>query len=73
VNTPRGRGPRADGVRIRSSALLHRVPYLTTLAAARAAAAGVADWKRHGLSVVSLQEVHGQRARPKEVSSEMGS
>jgi carbamoyl-phosphate synthase large subunit len=60
VNTPRGRGPRADGVRIRSSALLHQVPCLTTVAAARAAAAGVADWKRHGMSVVSLQEVHAE-------------
>ena len=59
VNTPRGRGPRADGLHIRSSALLHQVPCLTTVAAARAAAAGIADWERHGLSVVSLQEVHG--------------
>ena len=59
VNTPRGQGPRADGARIRSTALLHQVPCLTTVAAARAAAAGMADWKRHGMSVVSLQEVHG--------------
>ncbi|MGH9030306.1 MAG: carbamoyl-phosphate synthase large subunit, partial [Acidimicrobiales bacterium] len=58
VNTPRGRGPRADGLHIRSTALRHDVPCLTTVAAARAAAAGIADWKRHGLSVVSLQEVH---------------
>jgi carbamoyl-phosphate synthase large subunit len=59
VNTPRGRGPRADGLHIRSTALLHQVPCLTTVAAARAAATGIADWRRHGLSVVSLQEVHG--------------
>jgi carbamoyl-phosphate synthase large subunit len=59
INTPRGRGSRADGTRIRSAALFHQVPYLTTVAAARAAAAGIADWKQHGLSVVSLQEVHG--------------
>jgi carbamoyl-phosphate synthase large subunit len=58
VNTPRGRGSRADGVRIRSAALLHQVPCLTTVAAARAAAAGIADWRRHGMSVVSLQELH---------------
>jgi carbamoyl-phosphate synthase large subunit len=58
VNTPRGRGPRADGLHIRSAALAHQVPCLTTVAAARAAAAGMADWRRHGLSVVSLQEVH---------------
>ena len=60
VNTPRGRGSRADGVRIRSAALLHQVPYLTTVAAARAAAAGMADWRRYPLSVVSLQELHGK-------------
>jgi carbamoyl-phosphate synthase large subunit len=58
VNTPRGRGPRADGVHIRSAALMHDVPCLTTVAAARAAAAGLVDWRRHGLSVVSLQEAH---------------
>ncbi len=58
VNTPRGRGPRADGIHIRSAALAHQVPCLTTVAAARAAAAGMADWRVHGLSVVSLQEVH---------------
>jgi carbamoyl-phosphate synthase large subunit len=62
VNTPRARGPRADGLHIRSTALLHQVPCLTTVAAARAAAAGVADWSRHGMSVVSLQEVHGEAA-----------
>ncbi len=63
VNTPRGQGPRADGEHIRSAALASGVPCLTTVAAARAAAAGMADWRRHPLSVVSLQEVHGDRAR----------
>jgi carbamoyl-phosphate synthase large subunit len=58
VNTPRGRGPRADGTHIRATALAHRVPCLTTLAAARAAAAGIADWAVHPLSVRSLQELH---------------
>ena len=59
VNTPRGRGPRADGVHIRSASLSHGVPCLTTVAAARAAAAGIADWTTHALSVRSLQEYHG--------------
>jgi carbamoyl-phosphate synthase large subunit len=58
VNTPRGRGPRADGLHIRASALAHMVPCLTTVAAARAAAAGIADWISHPLSVRSLQEYH---------------
>jgi carbamoyl-phosphate synthase large subunit len=59
VNTPRGRGPRADGIHIRSTSLLHQVPCLTTVAAARAAAAGIADWIKHPLSVRSLQEYLG--------------
>ena len=62
VNTPRGRGPRADGAHIRRAASAHRVPILTTVAAARAAAAGIADWARFGLSVRSLQEHHGATA-----------
>ncbi len=60
VNTPRGRGPRADGLHIRATALAHLVPCLTTVAAARAAAAGIADWVSHPLSVRSLQEYHGR-------------
>jgi len=56
VNTPRGRGPRADGRRIRAAATAHRVPCLTTTAAARAAAIGLADWMANPLQVRSLQE-----------------
>jgi carbamoyl-phosphate synthase large subunit len=58
INTPRGRGPRADGAYIRRAATVHQVPCLTTVAAARAAAAGIADWGRHLLRVRSLQEYH---------------
>ncbi|PZS17221.1 MAG: carbamoyl phosphate synthase large subunit [Acidimicrobiales bacterium] len=58
VNTPHGRGPRADGAHIRAAASLHGVPCLTTLAAARAAAAGIADWAIHQLAVRPLQDYH---------------
>ena len=58
VNTPRGRGPRADGAYIRTAANVHKVPCLTTVAAAVAAAGGIADWARHDLRVRSLQEYH---------------
>jgi carbamoyl-phosphate synthase large subunit len=58
VNTPRGRGPRADGAYIRTAANVHQVPCLTTVAAALAAAAGIAEWSAHGLAVRSLQEFH---------------
>ncbi|HLG67977.1 MAG TPA: carbamoyl-phosphate synthase large subunit [Acidimicrobiales bacterium] len=63
VNTPRGRGPRADGMHIRAAALAHGVPCLTTVAAARAAAAGIADWARRPLRVRTLQELHGAAGR----------
>jgi len=58
VNSPRGRGPRSDGAYIRSAAGLHRVPLLTTAAAALAAANGIADTAAHEPVVRSLQEYH---------------
>jgi carbamoyl-phosphate synthase large subunit len=60
VNTPRGRGPRADGDYIRSAAAAHGVPCLTTVSAALAAAEGMADRARHPLEVRSLQEHQGR-------------
>jgi carbamoyl-phosphate synthase large subunit len=56
VNTPRGRGPRSDGYRIRSACTAHKVPCLTTVAAARAAAVGLKEWMSNPLEVRPLQE-----------------
>jgi carbamoyl-phosphate synthase large subunit len=64
VNTPRGRGPRADGAYIRRAANQHRVACLTTVAAARAAAAGIADRAASPLQVRSLQEYHESEQLP---------
>jgi len=58
VNTPRGRGPRSDGAYIRRAARQYKVPLLTTVAAARAAAAGLIERAQHPLTVKSLQEHH---------------
>ncbi|HEY8080897.1 MAG TPA: carbamoyl-phosphate synthase large subunit, partial [Acidimicrobiales bacterium] len=58
VNTPSGRGARADGALIRTACVAMQVPCLTTLAAGRAAAAGVADRRAHPPTVASLQELH---------------
>jgi carbamoyl-phosphate synthase large subunit len=58
VNTPRGRGPRADGAHIRRAAHQYKVPLLTTVAAARAAAAGVLERGKQPFTVKSLQEHH---------------
>ena len=58
VNTPRGSGPRADGAHIRRAAVRHRVACVTTVAAALAAAAGIAEWSTSEPTVRSLQEYH---------------
>ncbi len=63
INSPRGRGPRADGDHIRSAAGLASVPLLTTGAAALAAARGMRDWRRYPLRVRSLQEYHQGASR----------
>ena len=58
VNTPRGRGPRADGQHIRTTANVRNVPCLTTVAAARAAALGIAALKDAPMQVRPLQDHH---------------
>ncbi len=58
INSPRGRGPRADGAHIRAAAGRANVPLLTTGAAGLAAARGMADWRKLDLEVCSLQEYH---------------
>jgi carbamoyl-phosphate synthase large subunit len=59
VNTPSGRQPREDEVRIRSISVAHRIPIMTTLSAARASLLGIRAMKKIGLRVKSLQEYHG--------------
>jgi carbamoyl-phosphate synthase large subunit len=58
VNTPRGRGPRADGRHIRRAAIAHGVACVTTVAAAVAAAAGIAEAVSREPDVRSLQSYH---------------
>jgi len=58
VNTPRGRGPRADGMHIRRAAIVHGVACITTVAAALAAASGIAEEAERDADVRSLQEYH---------------
>jgi carbamoyl-phosphate synthase large subunit len=58
VNTPRGRGPRADGMHIRRSAIANGVACVTTVAAAIAAAQGIAELAERAPAVRSLQEYH---------------
>ena len=60
INTPAGKRGESDGSFIRKSAIRERIPYLTTMAAAKAAAQGILAVKRGEISdVKSLQELHG--------------
>jgi carbamoyl-phosphate synthase large subunit len=58
INTPSGQTPRADEVRIRTTAVYTNTPIMTTLSGARAAALGIAALKKSGYSVRTIQEYH---------------
>src|SRR5213082_246908 len=58
INTPSGQVPRADEVKIRTTAVYTNTPIMTTLSGARAAALGIAALKKSGYSVKTLQEYH---------------
>jgi carbamoyl-phosphate synthase large subunit len=58
INTPAGQTPRADEVRIRTTAVYTNTPIMTTISGAKAAALGIAALKRSGYAVKTLQEYH---------------
>ena len=58
VNTPSGQAPRADEVKIRTTAVYTGTPIMTTLSGAKAAALGIAALKKAGYGVKTLQEYH---------------
>ena len=58
INTPAGQVPRADEVKIRTTAVYTGTPIMTTLSGARAAALGIAALKKSGYEVKTVQEYH---------------
>lgn len=61
VNTPAGKDAVTDDSYLRKSAIKNKVPYLTTLAAAKATAEGIHYVKSHEDSELkSLQELHSE-------------
>jgi len=61
VNTPQGPDPFFDEKAIRRAAVTARIPTITTLAAARAAAEGIAALQRGEVNVKALQQLHAER------------
>ncbi|HEX6803187.1 MAG TPA: carbamoyl-phosphate synthase large subunit [Terriglobales bacterium] len=61
INTPAGQDPYFDEKAIRRAAVTARIPTITTLAAARAAAEGIAALQRGEVNVRALQQLHAER------------
>ena len=61
VNTPSGKESKNDDSYLRKAAIKKKVPYMTTMAAAKAAANGILAVKENGSGEVkSIQEIHGE-------------
>jgi carbamoyl-phosphate synthase large subunit len=58
INTPSGQAPRADEVKIRTTAVYTGTPIMTTLSGAKAAALGIVALKKRGYGVKALQDYH---------------
>ncbi len=61
VNTPRGQDTFFDEKAIRRAAVLARIPTITTIAAARAAAEGISALQGGRITVHALQQLHAER------------
>src|SRR5579863_7768598 len=61
INTPHGVDPFFDEKAIRRAAVSARIPTITTLAAARAAAEGISALQRGEIKVQALQKLHAER------------
>ncbi len=64
INTPSGKNPKADEVAIRSQAVAHSIPIITTLSGAEAVVNGIESLLKRGISVRSIQEYHAELLQP---------
>jgi len=58
INTPQGKLTKKDESIIRSTAVMHTIPLVTTIAGARATANGIEVLQKNEIDVKSLQEYH---------------
>ncbi|MDP9254486.1 MAG: ATP-grasp domain-containing protein, partial [Verrucomicrobiota bacterium] len=59
INTPSGKIPREDEVKIRNASLAQKIPIMTTIRAAQASLHGIRSLQKNPVHVRSLQEYHG--------------
>ncbi len=63
INTPIGKRSQHDDSYIRKTAIKHKIPYITTIAAASASAKGIAAYREamaKNIVIKSLQDYHGE-------------
>lgn len=61
INTPIGQDRQEDDSYLRKAAIKAKVPYMTTMAAAKATVSGIKSMRKPGCGEVkSLQELHAQ-------------
>ncbi len=61
INTPIGKDSIHDDSYLRKAAIKAKIPYMTTMAAAKATASGIHSIKQHGTgSIKSLQDLHAE-------------
>jgi len=70
VNTPHGAEPWFDEKAIRRAAVTNRIPTITTMAAAWAAAEGIAALQGNEVNVRSLQQWHGKSIQQSAISTQ---
>ena len=58
INTPSGKNPREDEVKIRTAAMQNRIPIMTTLRAADAVLRAIKSLQASEVQVRALQEYH---------------
>ncbi|HVN67162.1 MAG TPA: ATP-grasp domain-containing protein, partial [Candidatus Sulfotelmatobacter sp.] len=58
INTPGDKKTRADEARIRTAAVMHNIPLITTLSGAQATVNGIEAVKKKGFTIKALQDYH---------------
>ena len=58
INTPVGREGKYDDSYIRKAAIRHKIPYITTIAAAKASVEGIESIISGGIEIKALQDYH---------------
>ena len=64
INTPTHKGPTTDEGRIRAAAVLHRIPIITTITGAEAAADAIVSLKHGDWTVKPIQDYYAEMKQP---------